>query len=71
MDHYAIIGNEKILWASSYIKETKSYQKDGDYSLGTVANPKVIEPNGDFCLFLPGEPHKAGVLLNMSQKSRF
>ena len=66
--HYAILGSEKILWAEQYEKELTPYQADGDYSLGTVESAKAIEPNGRFCLFLPGEPHKAGVVFNAPQK---
>ena len=66
--HYAILGSEKILWAEQYEKELTPYQADGDYSLGTVESAKAIELNGRFCLFLPGEPHKAGVVFNVPQK---
>ena len=66
--HYAILGSEKILWAEQYEKELTPYQADGDYSLGTVESAKVIEPNDRFCLFLPEEPHKAGVVFNAPQK---
>jgi len=66
--HYAIVGVEKILWADEYKKELTPYQAEGDYSLGTVENAKEIAPNGGFCLFLPGEPHKAGVMFDAPQK---
>ena len=62
--HYAISGEEKILHAESYQQETKPYQADGDYSLGTVNTPKEIEMRGELCVFLPDEPHKAGVTLS-------
>lgn len=66
--HYAIIGNEKVLWADDYTRETKGYQKDGDYSLGVVENANEIEPNYGCCVFLPDEPHKAGVIAQTSEK---
>lgn len=66
--HYAILGNEKILWADGYTKETKSYQKDGDYSLGIVENANEIVSNGNCCVFSPNEPHKAGVIFEVSEK---
>ena len=66
--HYPIIGEEKILWASAYERETQSYQAEDDYSLGTVRVPQEIEMNGGLCVFLPNEPHKAGVALRGSVK---
>ena len=61
--HFVIIGEEKILWSDKYLEETKTYQADGDYSLGTVANPSVVEMKEGLCLFEVDEPHKAGVCL--------
>ena len=66
--HYAIIGKEKVLWADDYTRETKAYQEDGDYSLGIVENAKEIESNFGCCVFLPDEPHKAGVIAKTSEK---
>ena len=60
--HYAIMGEEKILWGESYTQELKPYQADGDYSLGKVGNPKEINEQGKICVFMPNEPHKAGVI---------
>ena len=61
--HFVIIGEEKILWSDKYLEETKPYQADGDYSLGTVANPSAVEMEEKLCLFEIDEPHKAGVCL--------
>ena len=66
--HYAISGEEKILYADSYEQETKPYQVDGDYSLGVVSNPKEIVLGGRVCLFATDEPHKAGVMLGVAQR---
>ena len=66
--HYAISGEEKILYADSYRQETKPYQADGDYSLGVVSNPKEIVLGGRGCLFATNEPHKAGVMLGTTQR---
>ena len=66
--HYAITGEEKILWGETYTQETKSYQADGDYSLGSVNNPKEVKTKGKLCMFLPDEPHKAGVIENKATK---
>jgi YhcH/YjgK/YiaL family protein len=66
--HYVIIGTEKILWADKYLRVLKSYQADGDYSLGTVNEPKELTQIGDLCVFLPDEPHKAGVILYETTK---
>ena len=60
--HFAICGKESVLYADSYDKETKCYQSDGDYSLGLVTNPKEVILDGKLCMFLPNEPHKAGVI---------
>ena len=53
-----------ILWSDKYSEETKLYQADGDYSLGTVANPSAVEMEDKLCLFEIDEPHKAGVIGN-------
>lgn len=66
--HYAILGNERILWGDGYTKKTTPYQKDGDYSLGLVENAKEVVLNGGCCIFLTNEPHKAGVILETSEK---
>ena len=66
--HYAITGEEKVLWGEKYTQETKPYQADGDYSLGTVRDPKEISSNAGISLFLPNEPHKAGVIGNSATK---
>ena len=66
--HYAITGEETILWGESYTQETKPYQADGDYSLGQVSNPKEVKVNGELCVFLPNEPHRAGVIYNGAVK---
>ena len=66
--HYAILGNEKVLWADNYTKETKTYQEDEDYSLGIVENANELESNQGCCIFLPNEPHKAGVIFYKSEK---
>lgn len=59
--HFVISGEEKILWSDKYLEETKPYQADGDYSLGTVVNPNAVEMGNKLCLFEIDEPHKAGV----------
>lgn len=61
--HFVINGEEKILWSNKYSEEIKPYQTDGDYSLGTVTNPSVVEMEDELCLFEIDEPHKAGVFL--------
>ena len=66
--HYTILGNEKVLWADNYVRETKSYQKDGDYSLGVVDNAHEIASNNACYVFLLDEPHKAGVIIHESEK---
>lgn len=66
--HYVIIGSEKILWADEYLQVLKSYQADGDYSLGIAKKPKELARIGDLCVFLPDELHKAGVIFNETTK---
>ena len=61
--HYAILGSEKILWADKMAKEIKPYQKEGDYSLGTVENPMGVTASGFLTVFLPDTPHKAGICI--------
>ena len=65
--HYVINGEEKVLWADKYEQETKPYQADGDYSLGMVGHYKEVVLNGILCVFLPDEPHKAGVCIKGSK----
>ena len=66
--HYTILGNEKILWADCYTKETKAYQKEEDYSLGVVENAKEAVAKDTVFVFLPNEPHKAGVKIEGVEK---
>lgn len=62
--HYAITGEEKILWGDKYMREIKPYQTDGDYSLGEVSSPNEITLREKICVFFPNDPHKAGVIYN-------
>lgn len=66
--HYAITGEEKIFWGEKYMQETKPYQVDGDYSLGTLDNPTEEKSHGKIFVFLPDEPHKAGVMVSRAIK---
>lgn len=66
--HYAIHGEESVLYADNYDKETKEYQIDGDYSLGVVSNPNKVILGGEFCIFLPNEPHNAGIIAKQKCK---
>ena len=43
-------------------------QKDGDYSLGIANNPNKVVLDGKLCVFLPNEPHKAGVIAKQKTK---
>jgi len=61
--HYVITGQEKILWGETYTKEISSYQKEKDFSLGTVEKPCEIDLRDKLCVFMPNEPHKPGVIL--------
>lgn len=66
--HYVITGEEKILWGERYTTELKPYQADGDYSLGAVSDSKEANTSGGICVFLPEEPHKAGVISHRACK---
>ena len=66
--HFDICGVESVLYADKYDVETKEYQKDVDYSLGVVTNPKKVILDGKLCVFLPNEPHKAGIIAKQKSK---
>lgn len=66
--HFAIIGEETLLYGDSYDKETKPYDSDGDYSLGVINNAKKVVARCELSVFMPNEPHKAGVIANKEQK---
>ena len=66
--HYTIKGNEKVLWADKYAQETKPYNAEEDYSLGTVDNFREIESSEGPCVFCPGEIHQAGVISKKAEK---
>ena len=66
--HYAITGNEKVLWADKYSVETKPYDADGDYSLGNVASFNELDSDEGASLFMPDEIHQAGVTFGEATK---
>ena len=67
--HFVITGKELVLWADKYSMETKPYQADGDYSLGTADNASKTELDDNLCVvFLPGDPHKAGICDKFAMK---
>ena len=66
--HFAIIGEETLLYGASYDEETKPYDSDGDYSLGVINNAKKVTVSRELSVFLPNEPHKAGVIANEATK---
>ena len=66
--HYDILGEESVLYADKYDAETKEYQKDSDCSFGVVNNPQKVILDGRLCVFLPNEPHKAGVIAGQKTK---
>ena len=67
--HYVIIGEETVLWGDSFNEEIKTYQEDEDYSLGKIEKSNAIILNNHMlAIFLPNEPHKAGIKINKISK---
>lgn len=66
---YVIIGEETVLWGNSYNEEIKAYQEEDDYSLGKIEKSNAIILNKHMlAIFLPNEPHKAGIKINKISK---
>ena len=59
---YPIEGKELVFYGKEYNVETQVYDEKKDCSLGKIQDASsAVLGDGKLCVFLVGEPHKAGV----------